>query len=164
MYRHTAFHVGGPAPVQYPVAVLFDHAGRHRTERPRHGRQRHGVQMPGEQDAGALLPVLRPEVGAGNNGVPVTHQVQVRVGFQGPVDGVGEGFLFPRDRVNIKQNPGQFGHGDVRVDGCGGVAHGSLSCSVSRISGAVLYPNIQPYLRPGSHLQPLLDAGCGAGP
>ena len=117
--RHAALHIGGAATVEHTVAVLFTYRGRHGTQRTLNGGQGHGVQVTGKNNAGAfpLNAGQRRELGAGDNGVPVTGQVQVRAERQRHVHGVSNWLLIAGNRLVIQQGTGQLGHGHVQVQG-----------------------------------------------
>ena len=75
--------------------------------------------MTGKNDAGAL-PLSagqRREFGAGDNGVPVTGQVQVGAERQRHVHGVSNWLLIAGNRLVIQQGTRQLGHGHVQVQG-----------------------------------------------
>ena len=115
--RHAALHIGGASAVEHAVAVLFTHRGRHGAQGALNGGQGHGVQVTGKDNAGAL-PLSsrqRREFGAGNDGVPVTGQVQVRAERQRRVHGVSNWLLAAGNRLVIQQGTGQLGHGHVQV-------------------------------------------------
>ena len=91
------------------MAVLFTHRGRHGTQGALNGGQGHGVQVTGKDNAGALalsaLPLSagqRREFGAGDNGVPVTGQVQVRAERQRRVHGVSNRSFVTGNRLVIQ--------------------------------------------------------------
>ena len=90
LHRHTALHIGGTAAVEHVPVLFFTHRGRHGTQGSLNGGQGHGVQVTGKDNAGtlALSAGRRREFSAGNNGVPVTSQVQVRAERQRRVHGV----------------------------------------------------------------------------
>ena len=120
--RHAALHIGGTAAVEHAPVLLFTHRGRHGTQGALNGGQGHGVQVTGKDNAGALafstLPLSsrqRREFGAGNDGVPVTGQVQVRAERQRRVHGVSNRSFVTRNRLVIQQGTGQLGHGHVQV-------------------------------------------------
>ena len=101
------------------MAVLFTYRGRHGTQRTLNGGQGHGIQVTGKNNAGAfpLNAGQRRELGAGDNGVPVTGQVQVRAERQCRVHGVSNWLLIAGNRLVIQQGTGQLGHGHVQVQG-----------------------------------------------
>ena len=122
--RHAALHVGGAAAVEHVPVLFFTHRGRHGTQRALNGGQGHGVQVTGEDNAGTLplstLPLSsrqRREFGAGNDGVPVTGQVQVGAERQRHVHGVSNWLLIAGNRLVIQQGTRQLGHGHVQVQG-----------------------------------------------
>ena len=117
--RHAALHVGGAATVEHAVAVLFTYRGRHGTQRSLNGGQGHGIQVTGKNNAGAfpLSAGQRREFGAGDNGVPVAGQLQVRAERQRHVHGVSNWLLIAGNRLVIQQGTGQLGHGHVQVQG-----------------------------------------------
>ena len=117
--RHAALHVGGAAAVEHVPVLFFTHRRRHGTQGTLDGGQRHGIQVTGKNNAGAL-PLSagqRREFGAGNNGVPVTGQVQVRAERQRRVHGISNRSLVTRNRLKIQQGTRQLGHGHVQVQG-----------------------------------------------
>ena len=117
--RHAALHIGCAAAVEHVPILFFTHRGRHGTQRALNGGQRHGIQVTGKNNAGAfpLSAGQRREFGAGDNGVPVTGQVQVRAERQRRVHGVGNRSFITRNRLVIQQGTRQLGHGHVQVQG-----------------------------------------------
>ena len=116
---NAALHIGGAATVEHVPVLFFTHRGGHGTQGTLDGRQGHGVQVTGKNNAGTL-PLStgqRRELGAGDNGVPVTGQVQVRAERQRHVHGVSNRSLVTRNRLKIQQGTGQLGHGHVQVQG-----------------------------------------------
>ena len=117
--RHAALHVGGAAAVEHVPLLFFTHHGRHCAQRALNGGQGHGIQVTGKNNAGAfpLSAGQRREFGAGDNGVPVTGQVQVRAERQRHVHGIGNRSFVARNRLVIQQGTRQLGHGHVQVQG-----------------------------------------------
>ena len=117
--RHAALHIGCAAAVEHVPVLFFTHRGRHGTQRTLNGGQGHSVQVTGKNNAGAfpLSAGQRRELGAGDNGVPVTGQVQVRAERQRHVHGVSNWLLIAGNRLVIQQGTRQLGHGHVQVQG-----------------------------------------------
>ena len=122
--RHAALHIGGAAAVEHVPVLFFTHRGRHGTQRALNGGQGHGVQVTGEDNAGTLplstLPLSsrqRREFGAGDNGVPVTGQVQVGAERQRHVHGISNRSFVTRNRLKIQQGTRQLGHRHVQIQG-----------------------------------------------
>ncbi len=104
--RDAALHVRGAAAVQDSLAR---HAGgpvgRDGAQRPLRDGQRHRVQVPGQDDP------LRPaQVCAGDDGVAVADQLQLRDGAQGRLHGVGQLRLVPGHAVDVDDGGGQQGN------------------------------------------------------
>lgn len=144
---HATLHIGRAASVEHVLAVFLADGGRHGAEGPLDGGQGHGVQVTGQDNAGAL-PLFagqRREFGAGDDGVPITGQVQVRVGLERRVYGVGQVLLVIGYRFIVEQGTGQLGHGYVQVQGCV-VIRGNSHPSTIQVGGAP-HPRRRPSVR-----------------
>ena len=102
--RHAALHIGGAAAVEHAPVLLFTHRGGHGAQGALNGGQGHGVQVTGKNNAGAfpLSAGQRREFGAGDNGVPVAGQLQVRAERQRHVHGVSNRSFVTGNRLVIQ--------------------------------------------------------------
>ena len=109
--RDAPLHVARAEPVDAVLAVDDDAA------RGQVGVGGHGVEVAADHDA-----LGTTELRAGDDRVPVAHDVEVRQAAYGDLDGIGDRLLLQRLARDIDERLQEVGHVDVEVE-LGGLRH-----------------------------------------
>ena len=155
LHRNAALHIGGTAPVENPVPVIFNNACGYGSERSLNRGQGHGIQVTSQQNARTFLTVAGAKFGTGYHSVTIAGEMQMRICAESLIDGVCNSFFFPGDRINIKERAGEFGHRNVQIKRSGhqGVFRGCATVFVFNPSISTRgRPRVFPIRRPIAHL------------